>query len=55
MFDTTSFTFPNRREVLKYTGMLAASIPFMAGKISSAPQVITDIVDCYFYLWAKDK
>ena len=55
MFDTTSFSLPNRREVLKCTGMLAAAAPFIAGSASSSPQVITDIVDCHFHLWAKDK
>jgi predicted TIM-barrel fold metal-dependent hydrolase len=55
MFNKTSFSFPNRRDVLKYTGILAASIPFTAGKVYPAQQVITDIVDCHFHLWAKDK
>ncbi|MFC1541924.1 amidohydrolase family protein [Candidatus Latescibacterota bacterium] len=55
MSDRTFFRKTNRRNVLKYTGVIAAALPLSSGSVFSAGSNITDIVDCHFHLWARDK
>ena len=55
MSDKIYFRKPNRRDVLKHAGMIAAAIPLSEGIVSAAGMDITDIADCHIHFWAKDK
>ena len=52
---TCSFSHFSRREFLKYSSILSASIPFNTATSSSASNDITGIIDTHIHLWAKDK
>lgn len=55
MLDKTFLSLPNRRQILKQTGMLMATIPFMADAVPAKRPVLTGVVDCHIHLWAADK